>query len=57
MKSVRIAQDFDLASMDRSELEGLLAEIQRLLDARQFEENLRRELQSHLRRRNPANGR
>lgn len=56
-KSATIARDFDLASMDRGQLEALRADIERLLEARQFEENLRRELQSHLRRRSPANGR
>lgn len=56
-KSATIARDFDLASMDRGQLEALRADIERLLEARQFEENLRRELESHLSRRSPANGR
>lgn len=56
-KSGTIARNFDLSSMDRGELEALLAAVERLLEARQFEENLRRELQTHLRRRSPANGR
>ena len=55
--SGRIARDFNLASMDRQELENLLAEVERQLEARQFEENLRRQLQTHLRRRGPDSAR
>ena len=56
-RSGRIARDFDLASMDRSQLESLLAEVERQLEVRQFEENLRRQLETHMRRRGPDSAR
>ena len=46
----RIYQDFDLATMSIKDLEALQASVDSELDARQFEENLRREVDSHLRR-------
>lgn len=47
----RIMSDFDLASMSRAELETLLAQVDGELDARAFENNLRREVETHLRKR------
>lgn len=46
----RIAKDFDLASMSREELEALLARVDREIEARAFENNLRREVEYHLRK-------
>lgn len=46
----RIARDFDLASMSRTELEALLARVDGELEARTFENNLRREVEYHLRK-------
>lgn len=48
----RITRDFDLASMSREELEALLAQVDGELEARAFEDNLRREVEYHLRKRN-----
>lgn len=43
-------RDFDLTAMSIEELEALQASVDSELDARQFEENLRREVESHLQR-------
>lgn len=62
-RSDRIARDFDLAAMTREELEALLARIDWELEGRAFEDNLRREVECHLRkqawspRRNGGGGR
>jgi hypothetical protein len=46
----RAARDLDLASMSRERLEALAALVEREIDARTFEENLKRELDSHSRK-------
>lgn len=46
----RINRDFDFASMSHDELEALGNLIDRELEGRAFEERLRREVESHLRR-------
>lgn len=48
MKSSRLARDFNLAAMSRRDLTALSEQIDRELEARSFEENLRREVDSHL---------
>ena len=53
----RIARDFDLASMSRAELEALLARVDGELEARTFENNLRREVEYHLRKQGWPNNR
>ena len=53
----RITRDFDLASMSREELEALLAQVDGELEARAFENNLRREVEYHIRKRSWPAGR
>ncbi len=48
----RIAADFDLTSMSLEELKALLARVDGELEARAFENNLRREVEYHLRKQN-----
>lgn len=55
--SNRITRDFDLPSMSREELEALLAQVDGELDARAFEDNLRRQLEYHLRKQSWPNQR
>ncbi|MDN5848503.1 MAG: hypothetical protein L0H63_02545 [Nitrococcus sp.] len=55
--SNRITTDFDLPSMSREELESLLAQVDGELDARAFENNLRRQLDYHLRKQSWPNHR
>lgn len=55
----RIHDDFDLEHMSSEELRALGTRVSEELEARSFEENLRREVQTHLRRRDdgtPARG-
>lgn len=46
----RAARDLDLTSLSRERLEALAAQVEREIDARTFEENLKRELDSHSRK-------
>ncbi|MDN5870102.1 MAG: hypothetical protein L0H73_05205 [Nitrococcus sp.] len=55
--SNRITRDFDLPSMSREELEALLVQIDGELDARAFENSLRRQLDYHLRKQSWPNQR
>ncbi len=48
----RLTRDFQLTTMTREELIALAERIDHELDSRAFEENLRREVDSHLRRQN-----
>ncbi|WP_435104145.1 hypothetical protein [Arhodomonas sp. AD133] len=48
--SSRIERDFDLASMNLEELETLQRQVDSELEARSFEDNLRREVESHMRK-------
>ncbi|MGD8711111.1 MAG: hypothetical protein PVF40_12020 [Ectothiorhodospiraceae bacterium] len=48
--TTRIDCDFDLASLSREELEALLGEVDRELEARAFEDNLKKEVETHLRK-------
>jgi len=45
-----IRQDFDLEQMDTEQLRKLQRQVEAELDARSFENNLRRELETHMRR-------
>jgi hypothetical protein len=46
----RLRQDFNLMAMSRQQLTALAERIDRELDTRAFEENLKRELEAHMRR-------
>ncbi|HKJ95851.1 MAG TPA: hypothetical protein VKA32_09515 [Gammaproteobacteria bacterium] len=48
MTPSRLARHFDLTSMSTRELRSLAEQIDRELDGRAFEENLKREVDSHL---------
>lgn len=51
----RLQRDFDLMAMSRQQLSALAESVDRELDSRAFEENLKRELETHLRRQQWSN--
>ncbi len=53
----RLDRDFNLVAMSRQQLSALGESVDRELDTRAFEENLKRELESHMRRQEWSNRR